>query len=101
MLRHVEGLQPLNLTLNSSVNSAKRSFEAGSTGVQGERVVLLEDTWATGATCLSAAGALLRLGAAAVAVLPVCRVVYESFVDEGDPYRNNEADMFDVAHWPR
>jgi hypothetical protein len=42
----------------------------------------------TGATAVSAAGVLLGFGAAAVAVLPIARVVDMSFwTDEHHPYR--------------
>lgn len=63
------------------------AFTAGPTPVRGERIILIEDTWVTGATAVSAAGALLDLGATSVAVLPIARVVDAGFWNEDHPYR--------------
>jgi hypothetical protein len=46
-----------------------------SIDVVGERVVLIEDTWVTGATATSAAGALIEAGAVSVCLLPIARIV--------------------------
>ncbi len=46
-----------------------------SIDVVGARVVLIEDTWVTGATAISAAGALLAAGALSVALFPIARIV--------------------------
>ena len=47
--------------------------------VRGERVLLIEDTWVTGATVISAAGALLEHGAESVAVPPIARHLNKAF----------------------
>ena len=77
------------------------AFDSGPESVSGSRVVLLEDTWVTGATSVSAAGALLRDGALSVAVLPVARVVNETFVQSDHPYRVSMTAAFDPESWPR
>jgi hypothetical protein len=79
-------------------------FGAGPASVEGARVVLIEDTWVTGATAVSAAGALLRLGAASVAIFPIARVVAASFWPEEHPYRaamRSGYTAHDPASWPR
>jgi hypothetical protein len=88
-------LQPLRRTLARSPEIDKRLTEClayikgqqtqrriytpdvfrASVDVVGQRVVLIEDTWVTGATAISAAGALLEAGALSVAVLPIARIV--------------------------
>jgi hypothetical protein len=77
------------------------SFARDEVSVQGERVVLIEDTWVTGATAISAAGALLELGAQSVAVLPLARCIDSGFWAEGHPYREAMAREYEVEHWPR
>jgi hypothetical protein len=72
--------------------------------VAGQRVVLLEDTWVTGATAVSAAGALLQAGAATVSIMPVARMVEKSFWAEDHPYLVNMIrpyDPWDRTLWPR
>jgi hypothetical protein len=80
------------------------AFAPGPFDVEGERVLLIEDTWVTGATVISAAGALLEHGAAAVVVLPIARVINDSFMSEDDPYRaamSTPYDADDRERWPR
>ena len=72
-LMHASTTGPHRKTYNSS------AFSAGTTSVVGERVLLMEDTWVTGATAISAAGALLREGASGVMVMPIARAVSPSF----------------------
>ena len=67
----------------------------------GERIALVEDTWVTGATALSAAGALLMHGAAAVAILPLARCLDTSYWGELHPYRAAADRPYRVAFWPR
>jgi len=81
-------------------------FDPGAFSVAGERVILIEDTWVTGATALSAAGALLRGGAAGVAIVPIARVIDVSFWENQEhPYlakiRGERRDPFTVEVWPR
>jgi predicted amidophosphoribosyltransferase len=76
------------------------AFAAGAEPVGGRRVLLIEDIWVTGATALSAAGALLREGATAVAVVPLARAIDKAFW-EGSPYLDAMAEPYDPGHWPR
>lgn len=69
--------------------------------VRDRRIVLLEDTWITGATPLSAGGALVRAGAAAVIILPLARAVHNDFLAEEHPYREMLDLEYDVFRWPR
>lgn len=66
-----------------------------------QRVLLLEDVWVTGSTPISAAAALLREGAAAVAGVPLARVVDSVFWRESHPYREAMARPYDLDTWPR
>jgi hypothetical protein len=63
------------------------AFTAGPVAVRGERVVLIEDTWVTGATAVSAAGRLLELGADGVALFPIARLVNANYWPGEHPYR--------------
>ncbi len=79
-------------------------FSAGPASVRGARVVLIEDTWVTGATSISAAGALFQLGAVSVVVFPIARVVNHSYWLEEHPYRTAMTGTyrpFDTGAWPR
>jgi len=67
-LEHVEGQR------TSRRSYTPEAFRA-LPGVDGQRVILIEDTWVTGGTAISAAGALLEAGAIAVAVIPIARIV--------------------------
>ncbi len=69
--------------------------------VRNQRVLLIEDAWVTGATTISAAGALLDAGAIAVAVLVLGRVVDSLWWDDDSPYRRFMRRPFDLAAWPR
>ncbi len=78
------------------------AFAPGPVSVQGKRVVLLDDTWVTGATAVSAAGALLREGAASVVILPLARMVDSEFWPKEHPYRQAmNAAPYDPGMWPR
>ncbi|MDQ3698473.1 MAG: hypothetical protein M3373_10700 [Gemmatimonadota bacterium] len=76
------------------------AFRADPAAV-GERIVLLEDTWVTGAKAISAAGALLAAGAVSVAVFPIARDVSASFWKEEHPYRQAMRLEHDYRTWPR
>jgi predicted amidophosphoribosyltransferase len=78
------------------------AFACGPVRVRGERIVLLDDTWVTGATAVSAAGALLREGAKGVVLLPLARMVDSEFWPKEHPYRQAmSAVPYDPAVWPR
>lgn len=70
-----------------------------SSDVAGERVLLLEDTWVTGSTPLSAAIAVRRAGAAALALVPIARMVYEDAM--ADAYRIAAFAPIDFSRFPR
>lgn len=77
-------------------------FEKGRSKIAGRRVLLLEDTWASGATCLSAAGALLGYGARSVVALPIARIITETFWSEHTPeYLDAARAPYDPTAWPR
>lgn len=69
--------------------------------IAGERIVLIEDTWTSGATSTSAAGALLREEAAAVLVMPIARQVALEFHGDEHPYVEAAREPYDITHWPR
>lgn len=70
-----------------------------SSDVEGERVLLLEDTWVTGSTPLSAAIAARRTGAASLALVPIARMVYQDAMT--DPYRVAASAPVDFSSFPR
>ncbi len=79
-------------------------LEPGPTEVSDERVILIEDTWVSGATALSAAGALLDRGAESVAILPIARMVEPDPWNScygGHPYLGVLETPYDPAEWPR
>jgi hypothetical protein len=92
-LRHLEGGHRHQYT--------PEIFAPVTTSLREQRIVLVEDTWVTGATALSAAGALLDHGAAAVCVLPLARCIDANFWGESHPYRAAMRTPYDVARWPR
>ncbi len=69
--------------------------------VDDDRIVLVEDSWTSGATAISAAGALLEAGAAQIIVLPIARLIRPSFWGDDHPYLKAMKQPYDVSHWPR
>ena len=69
--------------------------------VDGARIILIEDTWITGSTALSAAGTLLEAGAASVVITPIAREMKRSFHGDDHPYRKYIEDKYDLNVWPR
>ncbi len=67
----------------------------------GKRIVLIEDTWITGATAVSAAGALLNGGARAVVITPIARDFRVQFHGDDHPYIALIAIDYNVSVWPR
>ena len=81
-----------------------RALAALRGAVEGRRILLIEDSWVTGATAVSAAGSLLAADAASVLILPVARVIDTGFWPEDHPYRTalrEPWDPFDSNAWPR
>jgi predicted amidophosphoribosyltransferase len=61
------------------LRASDSGFLAGE--VAGRRVLLLDDTWTSGARAQSAASALAHAGAVVVAVVPAARLVRPAFLD--------------------
>ncbi len=82
-------------------------FAPGPDTVVGKRVILVAETWVTGGTMLSAAGALLNHGAAAVLPVAVARHAdpahWEAQASRGvpHPYWAGIQGPWSPAHWPR
>jgi hypothetical protein len=78
------------------------AFASGPAPVRDARVILLDDTWVTGATAVSAAGALLRDGARDVVIVPLARMVDSGFWPDTHPYRQvMKKTPYDPGAWPR
>jgi hypothetical protein len=71
------------------------------TGVDGDRIVLVEDTWISGATALSAAGALLEAGAESVVLTPIAREMKPLFWGKTHVYCGYIDGEYDIDFWPR
>jgi predicted amidophosphoribosyltransferase len=72
--------------------------------VHGSRILLIEDTWITGATALSAAGALMDAGARSAVIVPTAREVQLEFWERDGPHPFCDAVRaaeYDLAFWPR
>lgn len=69
--------------------------------VAGKRLLVIEDTWATGATALSACGALYAAGAEAVVLTPIARLLNAPYFPVEHPYRQHLRGEYDVTFWPR
>lgn len=95
LLRHVQGCQ-------GGRQQYRPDCFVCVENVAGRRIILLEDTWVTGATAVSAAGALYAAGAEAVIVLPIARMVRTStrFQPADLPYFTWVKEPYDLARWP-
>lgn len=72
--------------------------------VRGRRILLLDDSWASGATMVSAAGALLDARAMSVVLLPIARL-YNAPFWRGEPevarvYERAMGRPWNVQEWP-
>lgn len=72
-----ETSRQVGLTEAQRDDNVRRAFSA-TAGVQGQRVVLVDDVYTTGSTAAEATRALLEAGAASVAVLTLARARRES-----------------------
>lgn len=94
--QYVELLRPGAAPLGH--NQASNSGYALATPVQGRRVLLLDDTFTTGARVQSAASALQDGGAVVVAVVPVGRLIDPDYTAEHGAYwRARRLTPFDFA----
>lgn len=98
-LAHALDFIPGSVLSHRDYNPA--AFRPVSRDIHGGRLVLIEDAWITGATAVSAAGALLEAGAETVAILPLARVVDSEFWGEAHAYRQAMQQPYDPAAWPR
>jgi len=76
------------------------SFSVDPEKVSGQRMVLVEDTWVTGSTALSAAIAIRRAGAAKLALIPIARMVNKSY-GMTDDYKEAIRPPYDPERFPR
>lgn len=75
-------------------------FEPQGTSVQRKGVLLVEDTWVSGSTAMSAAARLLELGAERVLIMPIARMIKAEFWGDS-PYLRAAAEPYQLGHWPR
>lgn len=92
------------LTFNPGASIPRQTYRPGAFSltrdVSGQRVVLVEDSWVSGGTPLSAAGALYE-GGASVLLLPIARVIDNPSYWGDHPYIVQMRDAYDVERWPR
>lgn len=69
--------------------------------VRGDRIILVEDTWITGATAMSAAGKLLEEGAQSVVIAPLAREMKPQFHGDQHPYVTYLNRPYEINSWPR
>lgn len=76
------------LLVRSAVDAEKRVVVpekfSPSRELDGEAVLLVDDTWVTGASVQSAAGALKAAGAGAVGVVVIGRLIDQTYEDQGE-----------------
>ena len=76
------------------------SFSVDSEEVSGQRMILVEDTWVTGSTALSAAIAIRRAGADKLALIMIARMVNKYYVMTDD-YQEAIRPPYDPERFPR
>jgi hypothetical protein len=111
MAEHGDGIPPAVAALEHGAEPKQRltynpqlfSLRQG-VAVKKERVILLDDSWASGATAISAAGTLIKAGASAVMTMPIARLYNANYwrpaLGEGNPYEKAIAAPWDVDAWP-
>jgi hypothetical protein len=67
--------------------------------VEERRILIIEDTWVTGATALSAAIAVRRHSPTSLGLVPIARMVYESAMT--DEYRAASEPRWKAGRFPR
>jgi predicted amidophosphoribosyltransferase len=76
------------LLARSQVDAEKRSVVpekfTSSRGLNGEAILLIDDTWVTGASVQSAAGALKAAGASRVGTVVIGRLIDQTYEDQGE-----------------
>ncbi len=76
-------------------------YSVDAAALRGQRVLLIEDLWVSGAKAVSAAGAVLDAGAASVVITPIAREIRPSTSFCPDEYVQASNVAFDVDAWPR
>ena len=95
-------LRCVDATLGGHMKYAPEMFEpVDAAALERSRIILIEDTWITGATALSAAGALLAAGAESVVITPIARDFRIAFHTEEHPYNSYIAEPYELDRWPR
>ena len=108
----VEGMPPTeSLLVHSGAAKARNAYNPdlyhvhNPDFVRGKRIVLLDDSWASGATAISAAGSLLDRRAMSVVLVPIARLYNPSYWDAqlgtGNSYARAMKKKWDVDSWPR
>lgn len=73
-----------------------------SGNAKGARILLVEDTWVSGATAVSTAGALLEAGAKSVVIATIARLVEKpGYFPADHPYYARMAQPHGYTRWPR
>ncbi len=67
LLHHVTGQAKLRNTFSPQL------FDGDRARIEGRRIILVDDTWVTGAATISAAATLQRLGASSLVIMPIAR----------------------------
>ena len=75
LLAPVITYQPDPEVRNLRASYYPQCFRAAGESPSGQRILLVEDTWVSGATTVSAAGSLLEQGAESVLAVPIARVL--------------------------
>lgn len=76
-------------------------FQIDGSWVVGKRVIILEDTWVSGAHLVSLAGGLLVAGATSVLMLSIARAVNTARVTGDHPYSVAMRRPYSEHDWPR
>ena len=67
LLHHVVGQPKIRSTFTPLL------FDGDRARIEGRRIILVDDTWVTGAAAISAAATLQRLGAVSLVIMPIAR----------------------------
>ncbi len=80
---------------------APEAFDVVPALIAGRRLLVIDDTWVTGARLTSVAGALLAAGAGAVVPFAIARDVNDAWCSHDHPYRREMERPYDINAWPR
>lgn len=98
----VRSLAPVQLSVNPEIAPTRRSFEPGwchvETDIRGHaaNVLLIDDTWVTGARAQSATHSLKRAGARKVVVLVLARQVSTTYPQAKTLLKRMDHEEFDM-----